>query len=159
MLTVSLLAAVISFFVTPPSRQLLNSIDWKTLATLFMMLTVLEGFKKENIWLFDKLSADCGHEPVVVYSIAKSLNGLASDFFESGINWLYRIASKHSSIKLRDYQSSTIFYMEKLFNNYIRKNRMTIRRDNIKKQKIIDILSFMVERESVQAYMLREFLA
>jgi hypothetical protein len=49
--------------------------------------------------------------------------------------------------------------MEKLFNKYIRNNRMAIRRDNVKKQKIIDILSFMVERESVQAYMLREYLA
>ena len=53
----------------------------------------------------------------------------------------------------------TIYYMEKLFSKYIRQNRMTIRSNNMKKQKIIDILSFMVERESVQAYMLREYLA
>ena len=51
MLSVSLLAAVISLFITPPSAALLKDIDWKTLATLFMMLTVLEGFKKENIFL------------------------------------------------------------------------------------------------------------
>lgn len=51
MLFVSLLAAVIALFITPPSMQLLSDIDWKTLATLFMMLTVLEGFKSENIFL------------------------------------------------------------------------------------------------------------
>ena len=51
MLSVSLLAAVVALFITPPSAALLNDIDWKTLATLFMMLTVLEGFKKENIFL------------------------------------------------------------------------------------------------------------
>ena len=50
MLSVSLLAAVISFFITPPSVELLHKIDWKTLATLFMLLSVLEGFKKENIF-------------------------------------------------------------------------------------------------------------
>ena len=50
MLSVSLLAAVISLFITPPSKDLLSSIDWKTLCTLFMLLTVLEGFKKENIF-------------------------------------------------------------------------------------------------------------
>ena len=50
MLIVSLLAAVISLFITPPSRELLNGIDWKTLATLFMLLTVLEGFKHENLF-------------------------------------------------------------------------------------------------------------
>lgn len=50
MLTVSVLAAVASLFITPPSLSLLKDIDWRTLATLFMMLTVLEGFKKENVF-------------------------------------------------------------------------------------------------------------
>lgn len=117
------------------------------------------SFNKENIWLFDKLSTDCGQEPIVMFSTAKSLNGLACDYIEQGIEWLFRIVHNHSSIELRDYQSNTIYYMEKIFSRYIRKKRMTIRSNNIKKQKIIDILSFMVERESVQAYMLREYLA
>ncbi|MCR4741827.1 MAG: hypothetical protein K5866_03020 [Treponema sp.] len=50
MLTVSLLAAIISLFIRPPSTKLLENIDWKTLATLFMLLSVLEGFKKENLF-------------------------------------------------------------------------------------------------------------
>lgn len=50
MLSVSLIAAIISLFITPPSVELLHKIDWKTLATLFMLLSVLEGFKKENIF-------------------------------------------------------------------------------------------------------------
>ena len=39
MLTVSVLAAVISLFITPPSLELLSDIDWRTLGTLFLMLT------------------------------------------------------------------------------------------------------------------------
>lgn len=50
MLTVSVFAALISLFITPPNKELLAGIDWKTLATLFMLLTVLEGFKSENIF-------------------------------------------------------------------------------------------------------------
>ena len=50
MLFVSLLAAAVSLFITPPSRTLLYKIDWRTLATLFMLLSVLEGFKKEQIF-------------------------------------------------------------------------------------------------------------
>ena len=50
MLTASVLAAVAALIITPPSLQLLADIDWRTLGTLFMMLTVLEGFKKENIF-------------------------------------------------------------------------------------------------------------
>lgn len=50
MLTVSVLAAAAALIITPPSLSLLSDIDWRTLGTLFMMLTVLEGFKKENIF-------------------------------------------------------------------------------------------------------------
>ena len=57
MLTVAVLAAVISLFITPPSLSLLKEIDWHTLGTLFMMLIVLEGFKQENIF-----------EPVIKFS-------------------------------------------------------------------------------------------
>ena len=57
MLTVALLAAVVSLFITPPTKALIKEIDWHTLGTLFMMLCVLEGFKQENIF-----------EPVINFS-------------------------------------------------------------------------------------------
>ena len=50
MLAVSLTAAVVALFITPPSAALLSAFDWRTLGTLFLMLTILEGFKKENIF-------------------------------------------------------------------------------------------------------------
>ena len=50
MLLVSLAAALISLFITPPTPDLLKKIDWHTLGTLFMMLTVLEGFKQEKLF-------------------------------------------------------------------------------------------------------------
>ncbi len=50
MLAVSVLAAVVALFITPPTKRLLTDIDWHTLTTLFMMLTVLEGCKKEDIF-------------------------------------------------------------------------------------------------------------
>ncbi len=50
MLTLSLAAACAALVMTPPNASLLKSIDWRTLGTLFMMLTVLEGFKKENVF-------------------------------------------------------------------------------------------------------------
>ena len=50
MLVVSVLAALVSLLITPPSAALLQSIDWKTLATLFMLLSVLDGFKEEDLF-------------------------------------------------------------------------------------------------------------
>ena len=49
MLPVSVAAAAVALIITPPSARLLADIDWRTLTTLFLMLTVLEGFKKENV--------------------------------------------------------------------------------------------------------------
>lgn len=49
MLTISAAAAIAAMFITPPSKRLLSDIDWRTLATLLMMLCVLEGFKQENV--------------------------------------------------------------------------------------------------------------
>jgi len=50
MLSVSLFVALLSFFITAPSSELLKDINWQTLASLFMLLSVLEGLKKENIF-------------------------------------------------------------------------------------------------------------
>ena len=50
MLLVSLIAALVSLMITHPDKSLLKSIDWHTLGTLFMMLTVLEGFKQESLF-------------------------------------------------------------------------------------------------------------
>ncbi len=50
MLCISVAAALLSLLLTPPSAALFAHIDWRTLGILFMMLTVLEGFKKENIF-------------------------------------------------------------------------------------------------------------
>ena len=74
MLSVSILAAVIALFITPPTKALLFDIDWKTLATLFMMLTVLEGFKKENIFrplikLTEKIGSMAGLSFFFVFSV------------------------------------------------------------------------------------------
>jgi len=49
MLVLAVIAAVAALFITPPSKELWSSIDWRTLGILLMMLCVLEGFKRENV--------------------------------------------------------------------------------------------------------------
>ena len=58
MLALSLTAALVSFAITPPSEKTLQNIDWRTLASLMMMLCVLQGFKKEKV--FDPIIRSCG---------------------------------------------------------------------------------------------------
>ena len=47
---VSLVAALISLLLSHPTPQRFLSLDWRTLFTLFMLLLVLEGFKKEKMF-------------------------------------------------------------------------------------------------------------
>lgn len=74
MLVVSLIAALISLIITPPSASLLKDIDWKTLATLFMLLSVLDGFKTENLFrpvirLAGKIHSQMGISFFLVFSV------------------------------------------------------------------------------------------
>lgn len=48
---VSLFAALLSLVITPPDAKRFLELDWRTLFTLFMLLLVLQGFKKENMFL------------------------------------------------------------------------------------------------------------
>jgi len=49
LLTISLCFALLSLLITPPTVDLVMKINWKTLFLLFMLFTVLEGFKKESL--------------------------------------------------------------------------------------------------------------
>lgn len=74
MVVVALAAAIISLFITPPSKELLTSIDWKTLATLFMLLSVLDGFKNENLFqpvinLAGKIKSQAGISFFLIFSV------------------------------------------------------------------------------------------
>ena len=50
MTVAAVVLALFSFVITPPDASLLSAIDWKTLAVLFMLLSVLDGFKHENLF-------------------------------------------------------------------------------------------------------------
>ncbi len=74
MLTVSVAAAAVAMIITPPTPSLLKDIDIRTLATLFMMLTVLEGFKQENIFkpvleLAGRIRSCAGLSMFLVFSV------------------------------------------------------------------------------------------
>lgn len=47
---VSLFAALFSLLVSPPTPERFLSLDWRTLFSLYMLLLVLEGFKKEKMF-------------------------------------------------------------------------------------------------------------
>jgi len=53
-------------------------------------------------------------------------------------------------------ETNTVYYIEKLVRKYIYLNRNKVRQDIKTKKRILIILNFLIERGSVNAYLLRE---
>lgn len=115
-----------------------------------------QSLTKEDLWLYDDISKDLGNHPSVLYSIARVLNSVASNFHNPGIDWINTIASNNHDLKLGNVESDTLFNLENYLRQYIFLNRQRVKQDVRLKTKVIAILDFMVERGSVHGYLLRE---
>lgn len=107
---------------------------------------------KEKIF-YQRVINDIGHLPSVFDAIAKFLNEIGSGFLNEGISWIADLVSKNSQKKL---EKNTIFYVEKLVRRYVYLNRLKVKRDNKVKHRVLVILNFLIERGSVNAYLIRE---
>lgn len=114
------------------------------------------SLKKESLSLFEKASKDLGNIPSVLYSVTRVVNTIGSNFKEDGIDWIYTITSNNKSLELGDLESNTLYYLEKFTRKYIYINKQKIKKEIRLKNKIIPILDFMIERGSIQGYLLRE---
>lgn len=113
------------------------------------------SFEAQNKWIYAKTAKDIGHLPIVLYCIARALNEVASDYMRDGLEWVYTVVHAHPEMVIAD-QPDTILYLERAFYGYVLQHRKEIRRDREQRNKIMEILTFMAERESVLAYKLRE---
>ena len=114
------------------------------------------SLKKENLSLYTNASKEIGHIPAVLYSVVKVLNSIGTNFKDEGIDWIYTIVSNNKSLHLDDLESSTLYYLEKFLRKFVFINRQKIKEEIKLKNKVIPILDFMIERGSIQGYLLRE---
>ena len=107
MVWVAMLAALVAVCVVRPSASLLKNIDWRTLGTLFLMLTVLEGFKKENIFnpilrLAGKIKSGVGLGLFLVFAVFFTSMFVTNDvsliIFVPLTIFLFRAANKEKYI-------------------------------------------------------------
>lgn len=59
LLSISIILALISLLITPPTGEMVVALSWSTLASLFLLFLTLEGLKRER--LFDALIVRLGH--------------------------------------------------------------------------------------------------
>lgn len=116
------------------------------------------SFRDENLWLFEHIVRDKGEKPVVLYSVVKALDTFANAYVDRGIEWIHESIEKSKGNNRGDYDAITVFLLEQLLSKYIQTNKCKIKSQNLLRMQLIDILTFMAERNSVHAYMMREKL-
>jgi hypothetical protein len=119
-------------------------------------VTEWHSLKKENLSFYANVAKNIGHNSTVLYSITKVLNSIGSNFTDDGINWIYSIVLNNKSLKLGDLESNTLYYLEKIMRKFVFVNREKIKRELKLKNQVVPILEFIIERGSVQGYLLRE---
>lgn len=114
------------------------------------------SFGKSNHAFYGKIACEMGGYPAVLYSVVRVLNTIGSQFAGEGINWIYEIVKGNRQLPEAEYESDTLFYLEQFMRKYVFRNKEMIRKDLVRKNRVITILDFMVEMGSVQGYLLRE---
>ena len=122
-----------------------NAKDWHTLK------------EKEKVF-FKKVSKDIGHHPSVLYSISELLNDIGSKFRDEGIFWISDIIKNNPSLSKVELEMNTVFHIENILRGYILENHKIVKTKPQKKQQILFILNFLIERGSAIAYRLREVI-
>lgn len=113
-------------------------------------------FKDSNSRFFAEIAKNIGHCPSTLYSLAKSLNDVASRYLNSGIAWLSGMLSCNKELWSAKLEDDTIYYLECLVRKYIYMERERVRRTKQLKEEVLVILEFLVEKGSVVGYMSRE---
>jgi len=113
-------------------------------------------FKDSNSQFFYEVAKNIGHCPSTLYSLAKSLNSVASRYLNPGIAWLSGMLACNKKLWTAKLETDTIYHLESLVRTYIYKERERIRRTKQLKEEVLVILEFLVEKGSVVGYMSRE---
>jgi hypothetical protein len=112
--------------------------------------------KIENSKFLKSITENLGHCPSTLYSISKLLNGIGSIYLNNGILWISEMIKNNINLQEEELEVNTVYYLENITRKYIFENQEKIKRIKTLKQDILIILDFLVNKESVIGYMLRE---
>lgn len=113
-------------------------------------------FRECDTWFYERMSRECTSSSAMLYSISKVLNGIAKKYIDKGIYWLYNIIEKKPDITYDNKKSETIYYIERVMENFVFLNINTIKTDICLREKVIAILTFISSNESVIGFQLRD---
>jgi len=113
-------------------------------------------FKERDKRFFKKMSQKIGHCPSTLYAISKLLTDIGSPYLDDGIGWISFMVKSNKNLLTDKLEPDTIYNIESITRKYILENSQKIKEEKAKKQEILEILNFLVEKGSAIGYMLRE---
>ncbi|PED57384.1 hypothetical protein CON50_00645 [Bacillus anthracis] len=111
---------------------------------------------KEDGIFFRHFVNEAGYNPIVLYAIGRVLNTIGYEFLSQGIDWLYEIVQNNPHLEHKVLQINAEYYIEEYMQRYIRENKLEFKKNASVRNKVITVLSFLVNRGSTCGYMLRE---
>lgn len=114
------------------------------------------SLREREAIFFQRICAEMGEHPSVLYSISKFLNQIGSSFLDKGVIWIAAMLSKNPSLQKEDVNPNTIYYLEIIARKYIYLNRTKLKTIRFIKENVLTLLDFLVSKGSVNGYLLRE---
>ncbi|HET9569831.1 MAG TPA: AVAST type 4 anti-phage nuclease Avs4 [Bacteroidales bacterium] len=111
---------------------------------------------KKNISYIYNLIDDIGDNINVLDAIAQLLNQIGRNYINEGIVWISELLNTYKNLWTEELGVNTVYYLEILIKRYIVLNRNDIRIKAESKERVLLILNFLIDKESVSAYLLRE---
>jgi hypothetical protein len=110
---------------------------------------------KDRIF-FEKIVREFGSPSTVLYSIAKILYDVGSNYLKDGIVWLSELIDNNPVLVEKDWGVNTLYHLEHVLKRYVLRNIETIRKNPRLRSKLLVILNAMISKGSVSAYLLRD---
>jgi hypothetical protein len=94
----------------------------------------------------------------VFYSLCKILQDIGSRFLNEGVIWLSEIIKGTPNLASSSLDKNTIYYLERVAQRYILNSRTKIKTIKTIQDAIVEILDFLIVKESATGYLLREHI-
>ncbi len=126
---------------------LFNSVQWNEKAKDW------HSFTNDRKVFFQRIGDVLKSYENMIDYLSFLLYGAGSLYLNDGITWLANIVRNYT-IHIGDYYGN--YYLEQIMRKYIYENLDEIRTNGIRKREVLDILNYLIEKDSVTGYMLRD---
>jgi len=113
-------------------------------------------FKERDARFFGDMATKLSQSPTTLYSIAKLLNDIGSEFLSHGVHWLAAVLNKNPRLLTGDLDNDTVYYVNKYMRKYLYRERANVRRTPELMSKTLIVLDFLIAKDEVSGYLMRE---